>query len=380
MRSLSLPVMVTVFCAVLWIGMSGVQAFWKKKPRAETPPYQVEVVASGFDFPWSLAFLPGGDFLVTEREGFLNRVDPKTKKNVKITNLPPVIAKGQGGMLDVVLHPNFAENQLIYLSHVIPVDDKMTLAITRARLNDTALEDVTEIFHLPKPSQSKLHFGSRMVFGDDGYLYASVGERGSRPRAQDVKDPAGSIIRIKDDGSIPEDNPFYGREDIHPAIYSYGHRNPQGMAVHPETRAIWIHEHGPRGGDEVNIIKAGANYGWPVITHGKEYTTPFRVGKGTEAEGVEPSIKYWSPSIAPSGMAFYTGDDFPAWKGSLLVGALAGAHVSRLQLKEDTVVGEKQFLTELEERIRDVRQGPDGKIYVVLDAVDADILRLEPKL
>lgn len=377
-----LTVIFVVFLAGIWAGVSAPEAFfWTKKTqtKTETVPYQLETVVSGFDYPWSLAFLPQGDLLVTEREGHLYRVDGKTKQKTSVENLPPIVAKGQGGLLDVVLHPHFAENQLIYLSHVVPVDEAMTLAVTRARLDGARLKDKQEIFRLPKPSRSTVHFGSRMAFDDTGYLYISVGERGDRPRAQDLSDPAGAILRLHDDGRIPEDNPFYGVETAHGAIYSYGHRNPQGMAVHPQTRKIWVHEHGPRGGDEVNLIKAGANYGWPVITFGKEYTLPKRVGKGTQADGVEAPLTYWAPSIAPSGMAFYTGKDFPQWENSLFVGALAGAHVARLTVTKTAVTGEVKLLEAWEERIRDIRQGPDGKIYIVPDAVDAAIMRLVPK-
>ena len=326
-----------VLAVIYVVSVSDIFAKLGRNVKDAPVDYKLELIAGGLSHPWSLAFLPDGDMLVTERDGRLSRIAKETGKAESISNLPPVISYGQGGLLDVLPHPDFAENNLIYLSHSIPVGDKVTLAVTAAQLDGTELKDLREIFRLPKPSNSAVHFGSRMVFDGEGFLYITIGERGDRPRAQDKSDPAGSIIRLNADGTIPESNPFTADSDAHPALYALGSRNAQGMAIHPETWAVWFHEHGPRGGDEVNILEAGANYGWPRITYGKEYALPKNVGEAGEADWVKPPLHVWTPSIAPSGMAFYTGDAFPAWKGSLFVGALVETHLARLTLDGETV-------------------------------------------
>jgi len=345
--------------------------------------YELEQVATGLNNPWSLAFLPNGDMLVTERGGTLYRIPQKTKIPTPVSGVQPIAIHGQGGLLDVLPDPDFASNHLIYMTHAAPDtapnSSLVTTALTKARLDGNTLRDVTEIFRLPKPSATGIHFGSRLVFGKDGFLYVTLGERGDRPRAQDKSDPAGGIIRIKTDGSAPADNPFHDDKTAHPAIYSIGSRNPQGIALHPVTGKIWFHEHGPRGGDEINILEAGANYGWPRISHGKEYDRPQNVGEANEAAWVKPPLHIWIPSIAPSGMAFYTGDDFPAWKGSLFVGALAGTHLARLTLDGEKIIDEERLLTEQDWRIRDVRQGPDGFLYLLFDEPDSGVFRLRPQ-
>ncbi|TVQ84747.1 MAG: PQQ-dependent sugar dehydrogenase [Micavibrio sp.] len=370
---------VVAIAAVLLIAsLSGVLTKNGSAAPAAPVTYKIETVASGFDFPWALAFLPDGDLLVTGREGYLVRVDAATGEKTYISDLPPVVEHRQGGLLDVILHPQFESNNRIYLSHAAPDDGGVTFAVTMAVLEEERLTELREVFRLPQASRSGQHFGSRFVFDDDGYLYFSIGDRGDRPRAQDKSDPAGSILRLTDTGGIPEDNPFLMEDGAHPAIYATGSRNAQGMAIHPETRIIWFHEHGPRGGDEVNILEKGANYGWPEISHGREYHLPKAVGSATSADWAKDPIHVWTPSIAPSGMTFYTGDKFPAWQGSLFSGALAGQHLSRLTLEGETVLAEERLLTELEQRIRDVRQGPDGYLYILLDTYEGDILRLVP--
>lgn len=367
-----------VLAVIYILSLSDIFAGLGQKAKNAPVTYKLEHIATGLSHPWSLAFLPDGDLLVTERDGRLSRIAKDTGKKQIIQNLPPVISYGQGGLLEVLPHPDFAGNGLIYLSHSIPVGDKVTLAVTTAKLEGAELTELREIFRLPKPSSSGVHFGSRMVFDNEGFLYVSIGERGDRPRAQDKSDPAGGIIRLNGDGTIPESNPFYGDKTAHPALYALGIRNAQGMAVHPETGEIWFHEHGPRGGDEVNILEAGANYGWPRITYGKEYALPKNVGEAGEADWVKPPLHVWTPSIAPSGMAFYTGDAFPAWKGALFAGALAGTHLARLMLDGEKITAEEKLLAETGWRIRDVRQGPDGLLYLLFDEAESGIYRLAP--
>lgn len=368
-----------VLAVIYIISVSDIFAKFGQNVKDAPVNYKLEEVAGGLSHPWSLAFLPDGDMLVSERDGRLSRIAKETGKAQNIQNLPPVISYGQGGLLEVLPHPDFSENGLIYLSHSIPVGNEVTLAVTMAKLEDAELTELREIFRLPKPSSSGVHFGSRMVFDRDGFLYITIGERGDRPRAQDKSDPAGGIIRLNADGTIPESNPFTADKTAYPALYALGIRNAQGMAVHPQTGDIWFHEHGPRGGDEVNILEAGANYGWPRITYGKEYALPKNVGEAGQADWVKPPLHVWTPSIAPSGMAFYTGNAFPAWKDSLFAGALAGTHLARLTLENGKVTAEEKLLAETGWRIRDVRQGPDGYLYLLPDEAESGIYRLAPQ-
>ena len=291
--------------------------------QTELHALNYETVTDGLDHPWSLAFLPGGDMLVTERSGQLRLV----KKNGEllaqpIAGLPPVRQHGQGGLLDVVLHPDFENNRWVYLSFAERGRGGVGTAVARGRLEGQALKDVEVIFRLSPKTGARQHFGSRLVFDRQGLLYVTLGDRGDRPRAQRLDDHAGSLIRIRDDGGIPGDNPFVGRSDARAEIYSYGHRNIQGAALHPESGEIWTHEHGPQGGDELNIPQPGVNYGWPVITYGVNYGIGTKIGEGTHKQGMAQPIHYWVPSIAPSGMAFYDGDKFPNWRGDLFIGSL----------------------------------------------------------
>ncbi len=340
-------------------------------------------VAKGLDHPWSLAFLPGGRMLVTERPGALRIITQAGKVLPAVRGTPKVFAWGQGGMLDVILDPGFARNKTIFLSYSEPGDATGEsgggTAVARAVLDVAAnrLTQVKVIWRQVPKSGGGRHFGSRLVISRKGKLFITVGERGQRTRAQDFTINRGNVIRINRDGAIPKDNPFVDRKGYRPEVWSYGHRNPQGAALHPVTGKLWIHEHGARGGDEINIPQAGKNYGWPIISYGRHYWGG-RIGVGTRKAGLEQPIFYWDPSIAPSGMAFYTGDKFPAWRGNLFVGALKFQLLVRLTLKGEKVVAEERLLKGLEERIRDVRQGPDGYLYILTDSGEGRVLRLEP--
>lgn len=339
------------------------------------------VLADRLEHPWSMAFLPGEGpvrMLVTERAGRLRMVSADGKVSAPIAGVPPVHAVNQGGLLDVVLAPDFAKSRRLYLSLAQAVDGGARTAVVSARLGDMALTDVKLIFAQMDVVPGGHHFGSRIAVARDGSLYVTTGERYvAKDRAQALDSHLGKVVRINPDGSIPADNPFVGKAGAKPEIWSYGHRNLQGAAIHPATGRLWTTEHGPKGGDEINIPAAGKNYGWPVIGYGIDYSGQ-KMHDSTSKAGMEQPVHYWVPSIAPSGMAFYTADRFPAWKGSLFVGALAGEHLARLTLDGEHVVSEERLLSERKERIRDVRQGPDGYLYVVTDERNGKILRVSP--
>ncbi|SDL48224.1 Glucose/arabinose dehydrogenase, beta-propeller fold [Geoalkalibacter ferrihydriticus] len=340
---------------------------------------RVLTLVEGLEHPWGLAFLPDGRMLVTERPGRLRIIAQGQLAPDPVSGLPEIVAVGQGGLLDVVLHPDFAVNKLVYISYAGRGEGGIGTDVARGRLVDDRLEELEVIFRMEPKTNARQHFGSRLVFDRQGYLYITLGDRGERERSQRSGDHAGSVIRLHDDGRVPDDNPFVDREDWKPEIYSYGHRNIQGAALHPESGALWTHEHGPRGGDEVNIIRAGRNYGWPVFTHGEEYVTGRPIGAETPPEGIEPPLHYWVPvSIAPSGMAFYTGDQFPNWRGDLFIGALRDQMLVRLRLDGEKVVQEEHLLEKTLGRIRDVRQGPDGYLYLLTDERNGALVRLEP--
>jgi aldose sugar dehydrogenase len=348
-------------------------------------PIRVVQLAEGLSNPWSLAFLPGGDILITERAGRLRILRDGVLDPEPIAGVPEVKVTLLGGLLDVLLHPEFEQNEILYLSYAKGrEDDLATTAVSRARFDGTSLADVEEIFVAENWSRSPTNFGGRMVFGNDGYLYLTVGERQEQERAQDGMLHGGKVLRLRDDGSVPDDNPFVGQSGWLPEIYSYGHRSPQGLALHPETGEIWEHEHGPLGGDEINIIKAGGNYGWPLVTYGKEYDGT-SISDRSSGEGFEPPLMYWVPSIAISGLSFYTGDRFPEWRGNAFVGALMAGrirwtgHIQRLTFNElGHPIQREPILIELRQRIRDVRPGPDGLLYVLTDQNPGVLLRLEP--
>ncbi|CAN5433236.1 PQQ-dependent sugar dehydrogenase [soil metagenome] len=354
-----------------------------QRQQSEQHAFRVVTVAEGLAHPWGMAFLPGGEILVTERPGRLRVIRNGVLEPQPVAGVPEVAARGQGGLLDVALHPDFASNRLVYLSFSKPGSNGATTAVVRGRFEGNRLSNVEEIFEANAWGSGGAHFGSRLVFDRDGYLYITVGDRGDQPnrganqRAQNPRDHAGTTIRLHDDVRVPRDNPFVVRNDLLPEIYTYGNRNAQGMAIHPTTGEVWQNEHGPRGGDEINRIRAGANYGWPIVGEGVNYDGA-RITNRAEAPGIEPPLLTWTPSIAPSGMTFYTGDAFPQWRGNAFVGALAGQHLRRVVLDGTRVVGQEQLLANTGHRIRDVRTGPDGFIYLLVDAERAPVLRLEP--
>ncbi|MFV2082449.1 MAG: PQQ-dependent sugar dehydrogenase, partial [bacterium] len=334
--------------------------------KSEFTRIKVVNVSSGLVNPWGLAFLPDGRMLVTERPGRLRLVTGDGKLSDPLGGVPDVFARGQGGLLDVALDPGFEKNSLVYLSYAEPGKGGAGTAVGRGRLEGNRLASFNTIFRQIPRTKTSVHFGSRLAFAGDGKLFITLGDRGERDRVQDFSIHRGQVIRINPDGTIPRDNPFVGRTGYRPETWSVGHRNPQSAAIHPETGELWTVEHGARGGDEINIPGAGLNYGWPVISYGVHYSG-LKIGVGTHKEGMEQPVYYWDPSIAPSGMAFYTGDRFPAWKGNLLVGALKGRMLVRLELDGEKVVKEERILREMNKRIRDVRQGPDGFIYLLTD-------------
>jgi glucose/arabinose dehydrogenase len=348
--------------------------------------FDVVTAVEGLEKPWGLIFLPSGKMLVTEKPGRLRVVANDGALSPPVAGLPPVDARNQGGLLDVVLDPRFASNQLIYWSFSEPHDAGMTnTAVARGKFVDGAqprVEDVQVIYHQAPSMASTMHYGSRLVWNRDGTLFVTQGERSITPgrmQAQRMDGLLGKIVRINADGSIPKDNPFAGKEGVRPEIWSLGHRNIQSATLNPATGELWEVEHGTRGGDEINIARKGKDYGWPTIAYGIEYQGGPITGGITQKDGMEQPIYYWDPVIAPSGMLFYTGDLFPAWKGSLFIGGLVTKNLVRLDVKDDRIVGEERLLKDTAERIRDVRQSPDGAIYVLTDNDKGRILKLVPK-
>ncbi|MGY0798299.1 PQQ-dependent sugar dehydrogenase [Lysobacter sp. A286] len=337
----------------------------------------------GLEHPWALAFLPDGSMLVTERPGRLRRITPDGQVSAPLGGLPEIFVDGQGGLLDVALSPTFADDRLVYVSFAEPNfrGNLAGTAVARGRLEGGSLRDVEVVYRQEPKLSAGTHLGSRLVFDGAGHLFVTQGEnRVAAAAAQELDKLQGKLVRIWPDGSIPEDNPFVGRDDARPEIWSYGHRNMQGAALHPGSHELWISEHGPMGGDELNIPEAGHNYGWPVITHGRDYDGKLVPGSvGTSAPGMEEPHHVWSVSPGLSGMVFYTGDRFPQWKGDLFLGALATSELIRLELDGDEVVGQERLLSERGQRIRDVRQGPDGALYLLVDhASEGQLLRLAP--
>ena len=357
--------------------------------RSAFHDYRVVTVAEGLENPWSMTFLPGGDMLVTERPGRLRVIRKGQLVPEPVAGLPTIRTGGQGGLLDVLPHPSFATNRLIYISYSKPGADTLqgTTAVARARFENDRLTNVQEIFEAKVWSQGRGHHGSRLAFDRNGFLYITLGDRQVPPSgnleahpAQDLTNHFGKIIRLHEDGRVPTDNPFVSRAGALPETWSYGHRNVQGLAIHPESGDVWATEHGPQGGDELNLIQPGKNYGWPVIGFGVNYRTGAAIHTGTHKEGMEQPVNIWVPSIATSGLLFYTGDKFPEWRGSLFVGGMAGEVLSRLTLDNRRVMSEEKLAQRIG-RIRDVRQGPDGFIYLAIDdrqGKKTPIVRLEP--
>jgi glucose/arabinose dehydrogenase len=356
--------------------------------RSAQHDYRIVTVAEGLQHPWSMAFLPGGDMLVTERPGRLRIVRNGRLLPDPVAGLPRIRAGGQGGLLDVVPHPSFASNRLIYFSYSKPSEDTLqgTTAVARARFENDRLTNVQEIFEAKVWSRGRGHHGSRLAFDRNGFLFITLGDRQAPPSgdlekhpAQDLTTHHGKTIRLHDDGRVPADNPFVGRADALPEIWTYGHRNMQGLAIHPETGDVFVTEHGPQGGDEVNVLQAGKNYGWPVIGFGVNYRTGAAIHSGTHRQGMEQPSHIWVPSIGTSGLMFYTGDQFPQWRGNLLAGGMVGEQLARITMDGRRVTN-VEMLAQRKGRIRDVRQGPDGLIYlaIVNDNQLTPILRLEP--
>lgn len=343
--------------------------------QTQAGPVKVGVVTDRLEHPWGLAFLPGGRMLVTERPGRLRLVSSEGRLSAPIAGVPRVLAEGQGGLLDVALDPEFSSNALVYLTYAEPGAGGASTAVARGRLGDARIENVEVIFRQQPKVSGANHFGSRAVFSRDGKLFVTLGERFKFEPAQDISNHLGTIVRINPDGSVPPDNPFAGRSDARPEIWSYGHRNVQGADIHPGTGALWSLEFGPSGGDELNIPEPGRNYGWPLVSWGRHYDGTDIPDPPTRPD-LAPSIHHWTPAISPSGMAFYTGALFPAWRGNLLIGGLSSGALVRLVLDGNRVINEERI--PMDARIRHVRQGPDGAVYLLTDEVDGAILRLTP--
>lgn len=368
--------------AITLVSADGASAV-DKTYKTENADIHVTTFAEGLRHPWGLVFLPDGRMLVTERRGALRVVGTDGALSKPLGGLPKVDARDQGGLLDVNIDPDFATNRMVYVSYSEPGEGGNSTAVARGVLNEdaTALSDVKVIFSQKPKKRSTKHFGSRLVFDREGHLFVTLGERSNaefRGEAQDLGSHLGKVVRINRDGSVPADNPFVGREGARPEIWSYGHRNIQGAALNPDTGELWINEHGPRGGDEVNIAEAGKNYGWPLVSYGVEYSgEPVGTGQHS-APGMEDPIYEWTPVIAVSGMEFYTGDAFPAWRGDVFVGGLRGQALVRLEKDGRRITEEERLLTDLGQRIRAVKQGPDGDLYVITDEESGEILRMSP--
>ena len=374
--------LLAVVCASSMLNVAlSVHADEQKRFSSEAGTVTVTPVVQGLDHPWAVAFLPNNKgMLITERPGHLRVVSPEGKLSAPLSGVPQVWAKGQGGLLDVVLSPTFAKDRLVYMSYAEAGDEgKAGTAVGRARLSDdlTELDNFEVIFRQTPKLSTGNHFGSRLVFDGDGYLFIALGENNQRPTSQDLDKLQGKIVRIFPDGKIPTDNPFVKESGVRPEIWSYGHRNQQGAALNPWSGALWTHEHGPKGGDEINVIEPGKNYGWPLATHGIDYSSqPIPEAKGKTLDGTVVPHHVWEKSPGISGMAFYDADRFKPWQHSLFIGALADKGLIRLQLDGDKVVHEERLLGDLNARIRDVRQGPDGYVYVLTDDENGALYRV----
>jgi glucose/arabinose dehydrogenase len=368
-----------LFCMVLLV--QGLPAL-AQTLKSEKHAFRVVTLVRGLQHPWSIAFLPDGRALVTEREGRLRvigkdwRLDPQP-----VEGLPDIVASGQGGLLDVALHPQYEKNGWVYWSYNAPGPGGWGTAMARGKLGrDISGHRMTEVqvlFSMEPKTRAGHHFGGRIVFDGKGFVYLTLGDRGDMPRAQRMDDHAGSVVRLHDDGRVPADNPFVMRPGAKPEKFTLGNRNMQGAALHPQTGELWTHEHGPQGGDEINVMRAGRNYGWPVVTFGVNYGIGTKIGEGTSKPGMEPPLLVWTPSIAPSGMAFYGGDAFPNWRGNLFVGALRDEMLVRLELDGEKILRQERLIKGMIGRIRDVRVGPDGLIYLLTDEREGVVVRLE---
>ncbi|HLT03373.1 MAG TPA: PQQ-dependent sugar dehydrogenase [Pseudomonas sp.] len=366
-----------------WMGILLLAGLGAAAQAADYPSEQgtlrVEERVGGLEHPWSMAFLPGDEgLLITERPGRLRLLGVDGTLSAPLAGVPAVYARGQGGLLDVALSPDFAEDRLVYLAYAEAGDGKAGTAVGRGRLSDNGdrLEGFQRLFQQQPKLSTGIHFGARLVFDRDGYLFIALGENNQRPTAQDLDKLQGKLVRLHADGRVPTDNPFVNQSGARPEIWSYGHRNPQGMALDPRSGTLWLHEHGPRGGDEINLPRAGGNYGWPLATHGINYSfMAIPEARGKSVEGTEPPHYVWEKSPAISGMAFYNHARFPSWRDNLFIGALKGELI-RLQLDGERVVHEERLLGQLGKRIRDVRQGPDGYLYLLTDEANGVLLRV----
>lgn len=347
--------------------------------QSEKIKFRIDTIVSGLMIPWGMDWLPNGDLLITDKIGQLRRIKDGKLMADPVSGLPEIYVSGQGGLMDVKLHPDYARNGWIYLTYSTPEGSSGrggNTALMRAKLKDNALVEKQVLFKASPNTTRGQHFGSRIEFDRDGYLYFSVGDRGERDKAQRLDTHNGKIFRLNDDGSIPDDNPFAKKSGAEKAVFSYGHRNPQGLALHPETGELWATEHGPRGGDELNIVRKGRNYGWPEITYGINYNGT-TISEFTAKEGMEQPVHYWTPSIAPCGTAFVTGSAYPAWKGNVLVGSLSFRYLERCEIKGEKVTHREKLLEGIG-RVRNVKQGPDGYIYVAVE-LPGVIVRLLPE-
>ena len=380
---------------ILWISScAGVNFQGKilKQYSSTSEPFSVEILAEDLGIVWGMVFINNEELLFTEREGFIKILNIRTGIITPVSGAPKVYVKGQGGLLDVTLHPNFSKNKKIYLSYSKMKGRKQTTAVATGILKrekvqsnkDTksvkiveqiSITSLKDIFLAQPTISASQHFGSRLVFDKKGFLYVTIGDRTERDLAQKLDTHMGKVLRLNDRGKAPKDNPFVSVENALPEIWSFGHRNPQGLFIHPITRELWEQEHGPRGGDEINLIKKGKNYGWPVITYGREYWGP-KIGEGNQKEGMEPPIKYYVPSIAPSSLLIYSGKKFKKWKGNFFSGALVLKHLNRLEIVNKKVIKEERLLSDLEFRVRNVIEGPNGLIYIAVD--QGKILKLKP--
>ncbi len=344
--------------------------------QTEELALDIDTLATGLENPWSIAFLPDGRILIAERPGRLRIFEDGRLRDEPVPGLPDIWAHGQGGFLDVVLHPEYEDNSRIYIAYAEPRGNGGNTSIARGIFDGSRLTDVEVIFRGEPATDRGHHFGSRIVFDDDGYMFTTIGDRGVMGNAQMLENHNGKVIRLHDNGSVPSDNPFVDVQGAKPEIWTYGHRNIQGMGLHPQTRELWTHEHGPRGGDEINLISKGENYGWPEVTHGINYNGTI-ITEDTTRNGMVDPVLHWTPSIAPCGLGFVSGDRYPGWQHNMLVGALAGLHIHRVVLENDRVV-HTEYLLEGFARFRDVREGPDGYIYALTEAPGL-LIRLIPR-
>ena len=364
-----------LFAFFLFIVNTGMQA--ETIFEAESGRFETKVIVDNLSYPWGMAFLPDGNILITERTGQLRKIVNGKLLSEPVRGLPKVAVNGQGGLLDIALHPDFENNRMIYFSYTAEGKGGLGTEVSRGILDGMELKNVERIFMAEPKVGGGRHFGSRLLFAPDGTLFITLGDRGEEERAQKLDQHPGSLIHINDDGSVPEDNPFVKIKGARPESYTLGNRNMQGIALQPGTNLVWTHEHGPQGGDELNIMQPGINYGWPVITYGVNYVTGTKIGEGTKKEGMAQPVHYWVPSIAPSGMVFYTGSEFPEWKDNLFIGSLKFGQLVRLELQNGKVVKEERLINGKIGRIRDVRQGPDGTLYLLTDESNGKLIRLQ---